>query len=236
MNNPTHALVIDYISKFHFKKKKINILDFGCGNGSLLKTMKIGNIGKYYGYDVNVKSIQDARDRYGSLSHVVFNRISSGVQYPKNIDIVYVLGVFQYVNNDGDIIKILADLKKTMRRNGFLVITACTDHALYRDMDLYGLMSPHRYFSQPAIERLVRRAGYRVSMTRELGPFLAPFFSSILSLIFDGLDIVFNWKKPGSLGRLGEWSRHVTAPLIYAEFQLPIDYGYTRIIIAKPAL
>jgi hypothetical protein len=97
-------------------------------------------------------------------------------------------------------------------------------------------MSPHRFISSSKIKLLLKNAGFRVHNIDEIGLIIAPLFSYCLSLVFDGLDVMFRTKRKGSLGIFGEWSRHVSAPLILKEYHTQVNFGYTKVIIAQSRL
>ena len=239
MNNPTHAYIQEYIEKLskQLGKKKIRLLDFGCGSGSFLRTIPISSIESYTGYDINADSIREADRLYKRNKKIHFYTLNQKkpftIRNNDNVDIVLMIGVIQYLT-DRQIASALSLCKKVIKKNGFIIISTCSDHWFYRLIDLYGYVSPHRFISSSKIKFLLNNAGFQMNIINEIGLIIAPVFSYCLSLLFDGLDILFRTKEKGSLGVFGEWARRITAPLILIEYQSPLNFGYTKIIIAQP--
>jgi len=218
-------------------KRKIRLLDFGCGSGSFLRTIPISSIEMYAGYDINADSIREADRLYKRNKKIHFYTIDQKkpfvIRNKNKMDIVLMIGVIQYLT-DRQIASALSLCKKILKKNGYVIISTCSDHWFYRLIDMYGYVSPHRFISSSEIKFLLKNAEFQIDIIKEIGLIIAPVFSYCLSLIFDGLDVLFRTKQKGSLGMFGEWSRRIFAPFILKEYHVQWNFGYTKIIVAQP--
>ena len=69
----------DEINKQRLKKKKIEILDFGCGNANDCARYLINEEDKYYGYDIHSESIRFANKNFRS-KNIIF-LLGSGMSF-----------------------------------------------------------------------------------------------------------------------------------------------------------
>lgn len=94
-----------------FKKKKISILDFGCGNGNFLNCCKKLGVKLLYGIDTNF-------DKKNKVSKVI--SILSDIKFlKKKVDCVTLWGVIEHVNNP---ILLIKKIYKKLKKKGIIVI------------------------------------------------------------------------------------------------------------------
>ena len=93
--------------KILIKKKNSKILDYGCGDGSFLKSCFKGGYKNLFGIDTSIKDI-DLNEKINFYKN--FKQIKS-----LNFDCITLWGVLEHLN---DPIKFLLMLKKKLNRNG----------------------------------------------------------------------------------------------------------------------
>ncbi len=103
------------IIKKNIIKKNLNILDIGCGPAEILAY--IPNC-KYYGYDIDKRSIDYAKKKYLSKNYSFFCKTFNEKEIKKlpKFDFIILFGILHHLN-DEEISKILNLCKKVMKKN-----------------------------------------------------------------------------------------------------------------------
>ena len=119
------------LSKYVFKKK-MNILDLGCGNGKQIiqAHRKLKNTGRIVGIDLSKKSIQDLnkikkKDKIKNLTLIngsmdIIKQYYDSKKIQGKFDLIHSTYAFYYSIN---FIKVLNFLKNKLTKNGRLIIT-----------------------------------------------------------------------------------------------------------------
>ncbi len=105
--------------KKHIKDKE-KILDLGCGNGRLFELFKNKKV-EYIGVDFSEKFIKKAREKYGNHFMVAdaFN-----LPLPDSFfDSIWAIAFFHHIPSKHLKLKILKEIKQTLKKNGKLVMT-----------------------------------------------------------------------------------------------------------------
>ena len=230
----THRVILSYLSTQLQSKDRLSIVDYGSGSGNLLDLLDPSQIKTYLGWDINTSSIQAAQQKYGR-KNIQFKLIKDAGQFslgkPASADAVVCVGVLQYMT-ERQIKKLLAESNRVLKKNGVVIISCAVDHLVYRLLDLYQLFMPHQLTQRQAILKQLITHQFKVEISREKGLMIAPIFSNLLCLIFDALDkVIFQTK--GVLGPIGRLTRRLMEPLIWFEYQLQLDFGYTLFILAR---
>lgn len=100
------------------------VLDFGCGDGSLLDLFSGKNI-EYFGVDVSEKFIEMARRKY-NRNYAKFQRTSSfeRLPFPDNyFNIVYSIAVFHHLPSEKHRKKVAAELHRILKPGGYIIAT-----------------------------------------------------------------------------------------------------------------
>jgi len=208
-------------------EEKIDIIDFGCGEGKLLDYFPKSKIRNYLGLDVNENSIFKAKKTYKSsnIEFRLINNESYKFETSSKVDAVVAIGVLQYLT-DSQIRYYLKESKRVLKKGGVVVVSCAVDHLPYRLFNLYGFFLRNRYIKRDWLIKEFQKLGYEIAFQQERGLILTPLFSHNIVLLFDALDkLIFRTK--GVIGPVGKLARKLFAPLGFLESLVPIDYGYT---------
>lgn len=149
------------------EKEKV-ILDFGCGNGAILREMAILNPeARYIGIDVSGVALEAAKKK---LPATVFYKVGDGEKFPlsdKSIDFVFSSEVLEHVY---DIENALSELQRVLKPGGKILLTVpyhgfiknilITIFAFNRHFDPAG---PHiRFFSKKTLFDLLNKFDFNV--------------------------------------------------------------------------
>jgi len=214
-------------------RKKVDIVDYGCGDGFLLNFFPFKNINTYKGFDINKNSIKTAQKRFSRFKNINFYFINRGgwrLKKENQVDVIFCIGVLQYLTKF-EIKKFLAQAERTLERNGILLISCTANHWLYRQISPYRFFLPHSYLDRKEIIRQIEGSGFKVTYQKEKGIFFIPIFSKIVVFFFDAIDKLF-FRTSGSIGLFGRTVRRLANPILIPEYLLPIDFGETLIIKA----
>jgi ubiquinone biosynthesis O-methyltransferase len=122
-NNFTYKKIIDNIEQIlHLLKgKKIKILDFGCGAGTL--SLYLASKGyDVTGVDISPKAIELAKQsaKYMNISNVNFTELSNFKKNKEKYDLIISIEVIEHVPND---LKLLHNLYLMIKKRGYLYLT-----------------------------------------------------------------------------------------------------------------
>ena len=107
------------IIKKNIKKKKLKILDIGCGPAEILTHIPEC---EYYGYDIDTRSINYAKKKFNKKNYHFFNKRFNEKEIKKlpKFDYVIFFGILHHLN-DSEIMKILNLCKKKMKKKSKLL-------------------------------------------------------------------------------------------------------------------
>lgn len=103
------------IIKSHIRKKNLKILDIGCGPAEILDYIQGC---EYYGYDIDKRSIEYAKQKYLNKRYRFFCKIFNKKEISKlpKFDYIILFGILHHLNND-EVNSILNLCKKIMKKN-----------------------------------------------------------------------------------------------------------------------
>ncbi len=240
MTTISHVVVLRLLRNTFTKRtrEKLRIIDFGCGAGSFYPKLRTlaKNI-EYIGCDINEQSITVAKKLFSKKqgAYPKFFTLTNPDKYTlgatANVDAVSAVGVVQYLSKAQRAL-FLKQTHNVLKKNGHLVISCLSDHSLYKLLDLYRFLVPHGSVNRSEFVLELQSLGFTIQESFEKGLIFAPFFSHVLSLGFDVIDVLL-YGKTGSIGPMGKLARKLADPLIALEYKMPIDYGYTLFIVAQ---
>ncbi|MBP7700586.1 methyltransferase domain-containing protein [Candidatus Woesebacteria bacterium] len=167
-NNFTYFEILRFFydsvfAKFPKKIKKINILDVGCGVGTM--ALFFGSLGaNVRGIDVSQRAIdiaKEARNKSG-FKNVIFAKqlLKAGKQ---NYDMVLISEVIEHVEDENQFLKLIAS---NLNKNGLLFLTTPSkDNFLYR-IGFYKKFDNEvghlRRYTQESISELLEKNGFEI--------------------------------------------------------------------------
>lgn len=232
--SPTHTLLASYL-KVNTRKKMV-IVDYGCGEGELLEYLDRAKIELYLGFEVNSACIPISKKKWGKNKKIHFSEINRkklpSLGEKGEVDAIFLIGVVQYLPKK-DLAHVLSEAKRVLKPKGQLLISCTGDHILYSWFNIYRLFLPHFSVNRNSLLTQIRKAGLRIDTQFERGIVIAPLFSNVIVFFFDALDKIF-YKTKGELGPIGRKVRQFFSSLIQTEFSIRIDYGYTLFVVASP--
>lgn len=233
--HPNYKIIKDFFERTFKNRKKIKVLDYGCGAGrfyGLLRKHK--NVVMYKGLDINLHSIQKARRLFAKDGVASFSTTpgdSFNFEKSTKYDCIILIGVLQYMS-DMQIKKLLISLNKVLNKGGIIIGSTVTDHLVYKIFNLYQIILPNRYINRNWFQRQIASVGLNIELFFERGLFLSPLVSHVLMPCVDVLDKLVR-KESGDLGGIGRWVRLKCTSLMLLEYNLPIDYGFTLYFYLK---
>ncbi len=233
LTHPTYKIMTSFLDEYLKDKKRVSLLDYGCGSGYLLELLPKRKIAKYTGYETSANAISTARKNYEKLKNVRFVKVD--VQKPlrfnqSKVDIVIAIGVLQYMSQE-QVANFIVQVSNILKKGGILLISTVTDHLAYRFFNLYGLFLPNRFLNKKKTVSGITKRGLIIEKVFEKGLFFGPLFYHNLVLAFDFVDKVL-FRTKGTLGPFGKTSRKAAYFVAEAEYLLPFNVGYTMYIKA----
>jgi 2-polyprenyl-3-methyl-5-hydroxy-6-metoxy-1,4-benzoquinol methylase len=186
-------LILNILKKY--KNCRLNILDIGCGDGFLLKSLK-----KYFqfqlvGMDVSQKAIELAQKRVGDNIQYFLGNIESKEELPaRKFDLIICSEVLEHLPNDKIAISNLAYLLSTQ---GKLVLTLPHRQEYWTRHDT-AVAHLRRYEKQEVIKEL-QKNGFKVVRAFTWG---YPLYHLYYNLLLKQLKPETTWKKKGYFTRL----------------------------------
>jgi 2-polyprenyl-3-methyl-5-hydroxy-6-metoxy-1,4-benzoquinol methylase len=144
-------------------KKKISILDFGCGVGVNLKMLN--EFGSVYFYDRNKKIVNEIKKKFYSPN---FRYLKNFNQSNKKFDLIVALDVIEHIKNDK---KIISVLHKKLKKNQKILITVPAYNFLFssKDRDLHH----ERRYNMETITKVLKK-DFNIEKKTYFNFFLAP--------------------------------------------------------------
>jgi len=96
------------------KDSKINLLDFGCGNGTAVSKYLIDSETNYYGVDIHAPSLRFASAEYSSSQAKFFSEIPDGIVF----DVIVYADILEHLDDPESI---LSDHYKRLADNGIMI-------------------------------------------------------------------------------------------------------------------
>ncbi len=122
--------IVQNILKKNIKKKKIKILDFGCGVGINLEMLS--KFGDLTAYDDNKIVLKFIRKKF--LNRKI--RFTNTINDKKKYDLIVAMDVIEHINDDK---KIVEKLNKKLLKNGKILITVPAYNFLFTTKDKFNI-------------------------------------------------------------------------------------------------
>ena len=200
---------------------KFRVLDLGCGMGVFLDFFTC----RYYlGVDMNRKVITKGKLYHPQNDFVIADLADWPLKQYGGFDLVLLIGTLPYVQDE---LALLKDVYDSLAGGGSCIVSATTDYPLYKILDIYGWLRPHRWFNRKMLVQELISIGYTIDESSEKGLILTPLLN-IVYLPFDFLDrLAF---KARGQSFLGVRVRKILGHIALWELRLPINFGYQLVI------
>ena len=108
-----------------YVKKGDNILDFGCGNGRLLKLFKNKSI-NYKGIDISQELLNLAKKQYPNNKNNFIKIFATKLRLPfndKEFNSIYTIATFHHLPGKNYRQKIVEELYRVTKKGGYIIVT-----------------------------------------------------------------------------------------------------------------
>lgn len=187
----------NYLSDFNIKWPKlkkfiptndnITIVDFGCGNGKILKEIKkINPKAKLIGLDVSEIALQEAKR---NLPEVEFYKIIDGEKFPLNDDVADFIFSSEVVEHIYDTENAFSEIARVLKANGKILLTTPYHGFIKNLLITFFAFNKHfnptgahiRFFTKKTLFDLLENNGFNIEKHGYYGRFY-PISHSIFVL------------------------------------------------------
>jgi ubiquinone/menaquinone biosynthesis C-methylase UbiE len=165
--------------KKYIPVEKINILDFGCGTGEIIKaSIKISNKSTFTGIDISNNAIRRAKKRFDKSVH--FYQVEDGAKFPLksgSFDYITALDVIEHIY---DVDKAISELHRVLKKKGKILITTPFNGAVkiilftllgYFDK-YFDPIGPHiRFFNPRSLSKVLTNHRFNIKKIGYFGRF-----------------------------------------------------------------
>jgi len=137
--------IIETVIKKNISKKNISILDFGSGSGVNINMLsKYGHVNIYEPHLITRKYL---RIKFKKKKYSIINKYTK-----KKFDLILLADVLEHIKDDK---KIVRELSKRLKNNGFILITVPSYKILFSKKDL--ILGHYRRYSKKEILNLFKK-------------------------------------------------------------------------------
>src|SRR3989344_1703377 len=172
----THTLVLSLTKHFQPRKKKLRILDAGCGTGLLTKKMQ--RFGKVVGIDMSPEALRFAKKRKVQVTQASIEKVPFKNQ---SFDVVVCIDVLTHASIKNDLIA-LKEFYRVLKPNGILILRVAAHPWLKLIHDKHVHVN-HRYKRQELKDQLTK-TGFKIEK-----------LSFIHSLLFPLIIVKHTWEN-----------------------------------------
>jgi len=154
----------------HHKRKKLNILDYGCGTGYNLAFLSI--FGTVTGADKNTVAIKE----FSKMANCCYIDLNEDLTtYYGTYDLIVALDVIEHIDYD---VQALKDIWKLLRINGELIISTPAYEWLWSGEDI---ISQHkRRYTKSSLRAVIQDAGYEEIFLSYFNLCILPFMACVV--------------------------------------------------------
>jgi len=139
----------------------VQIIDLGCGTGSLVSGLKNSGYKNVFGIDVSHENIEqgklaDLDIDYGEI--IVF--LDQAIENNKNYDVIFLMDVLEHLD-DEELYDVIDKVKQVMSSNGIFIIKTINAESLISGMGRYMDITHERSFTSHSIKELMSAFGYK---------------------------------------------------------------------------
>jgi len=156
------------------KKRKLKILDVGCGTGRNLELLK--KFGLASGIDSSALAVKFCQKR--GLKNVKQNSAEKLPFAVDSFDLITLFDVLYHKNITSDL-EVLKEINRIVKPKGYILITDCAHQFLYGPHDM--AMHARQRYSKKELEKKVTQAGFKINQSSYI------YFSTFLIFLTNRL-------------------------------------------------
>ena len=161
------------------KSKDVNIVDLGCGNGTIIRLLKNkAGYNNVYGVDISKSQIDLAKQ------HVPIVELGNALEYlrksPIKFDLILAFDVVEHLNKD-EVLDLISLCYEKLNHGGRVIFQTPNASSPFFGVVRYGDFTHELGFTPNLLSQLLARNGFVKIESRETGPL--PYGYSILSTI-----------------------------------------------------
>ena len=189
-------LIFSLIKRFVYKKKKLRILDFGCGSGTNIKALL--NFGEVHAYEKDKNTNQYLLSKYKNIKKVkILKKIKQNYLY----DCIVLADVLEHIKDDK---KILITLRKKLKKKGIILLTVPAYNFLFSKKD--EVLKHFRRYEYSIFKKLLMK-NFKVLKIS--------FFNTILFLPIAIITIFFKFLKFDYINEVEETPNFFINKILY---------------------
>jgi 2-polyprenyl-3-methyl-5-hydroxy-6-metoxy-1,4-benzoquinol methylase len=171
------AARVAFFQQYCCTQQNCSVMDFGCGTGGILSSLRDIDQERSLGIDVSSSAIEMAKARF---PHLNWMKVAIGCPLPQaqRFDAVIASEVIEHVF---DVDSFLQQLRDVLKDNGRLGLT-CPYHGFWKDLAIvlsgkaeahyHNPDDPHiRFYSLRGLRRVLSRNGFELQETRPICPY-----------------------------------------------------------------
>lgn len=153
------------ILPFLSNNKNANILDIGCGFGSLIKLLKDKGFNNIKGIDLSESQVKIAHE-FG-LQEIEVNDINNFLKDKENTyDVITGIDIIEHFSKD-ELIDLLEIIKKSLKPNGIAIFRTPNNDAPYATIFSRGDFTHENYMNGSSAEQLMLSMGFKEIEVKE---------------------------------------------------------------------
>lgn len=216
------AVLTDMFDKY-IPKRRVKILDAGCGVGGTIKVLQ--KYGSVIGIDPDDSALSYCK-KIGIRN--VFKDDVEHLKYKNEFDVITLFEVLEHVDED----KCLSSISKAIKGNGLLILSVPAYQWMWSNWDT--IIHHKKRYTKQSLSNALKKHGFKIKRITHLFSFLViPVF--ILRKI---KDIIYKQNYPSDL-RVGSSSivNRVMSIFTYIEYEIlkksGIPFGLSILVVAQ---
>jgi 2-polyprenyl-3-methyl-5-hydroxy-6-metoxy-1,4-benzoquinol methylase len=149
-------LILSRILKKFINKKKIIILDYGCGVG--INLSMLSKYGKVFYYDKSRLAINYVKKKY--YNKKFFINIDELLKYKNKFDLIVATDVIEHIKNDK---KEILKISNLLKKDGYILITVPAFQSLFSSKDIS--LKHYRRYNKDTLHNLLNKNFHVIKFT-----------------------------------------------------------------------
>jgi 2-polyprenyl-3-methyl-5-hydroxy-6-metoxy-1,4-benzoquinol methylase len=148
-DNFNQNIFLDKMIEYNLtNNKEAKVLDLGCGNGSLLNTLKKRGYKNLFGVEIGVEQNIFLRNKGFQIQNQdIINYLETNNEA---FDVIFLFDVLEHFNKN-EIVKIIPLLKNKLRTNGKIFLRVPNAEAIFKGSIMYGDFTHETFFTKRSL-------------------------------------------------------------------------------------